>query len=152
MERAWRIVDDLYVQAVQPPTSVGSLEVENELLFCLMGGFGITFEHGRSAAEVVWQLRPFSSEWEDRDLLEAVSDALNHPQFEPTKTDGTLRRYRFPLQRAATIVKARNWLHWLTTPSISDCLEMSNGTWSGVGFLVVALELARRPQAGCFGT
>ena len=57
VERAWRIVDDLYLQAVQPSAPVGNLEVEIELLFCLMGGFGITYEHGRSAAEVIWQLR-----------------------------------------------------------------------------------------------
>ena len=111
VESAWRIVDDLYVQAVQPPASVRSLEVESEMLFCLMGGFGITYEHGRSAAEVIWQLRPFSDEWEDDDLFEAVADALMQPQFQPAKADGTLRRYRFPLRKASTVVNARNWLH-----------------------------------------
>ena len=111
VERAWRIVDDLYLQAVQPPASVRSLEVESELLFCLMGGFGITYEHGRSAAEVIWELKPFSYDWEDLDLFEAVSDALMQPQFQPARANGALRRYRFPFRKASTIVKARNWLH-----------------------------------------
>ena len=111
VERAWRIVDDLYLQAVQPSAPVRNLEVESELLFCLMGGFGITYEHGRSAAEVIWQLRPFSDEWEDDDLFDAVSNALMQPQFQPAKADGALRRYRFPLRKASTIVKARIWLH-----------------------------------------
>ena len=111
VEGAWHIVDDLYLQAVQPPAYIRSFEVESELLFCLMGGFGITYEHGRSAAEVIWELRPFSDEWEDHDLFEAVSDALIQPQFEPAKADGALRRYRFPIRKASVIVKARNWLH-----------------------------------------
>ena len=111
VERAWRIVDDLYLQAVQPPVSVRDFEVESELLFCLLSGFGITYEHGRSAAEVIWQLSPFSEEREDHDLFEAVSDALMQPQFQPAKADGALRRYRFPLRKASIIVKARNWLH-----------------------------------------
>ena len=110
VECAWPIVDDLYVKAVQPPATIGRFEIESELLFCLMGGFGITYEHGRSAAEIIWQLRPFSEEWEDHDLLEAASDALMQPQFAPAKADGALRRYRFPLKKASTIVKARNWL------------------------------------------
>ena len=125
VERAWRIVDDLYLRAVQPPTSMGSMEIESELLFCLMGGFGITYEHGRSAAEVVWQLRPFSKGWENHDLFEAISEALKQPQFEPAKTDGTLRRYRFPLQKATIIVKARNWLHF-NNPVHKRLLEMSD--------------------------
>ena len=110
VEHAWSIVDDLYVQAVHPLASVKSLEIENELLFCLMGGFGITYEHGRSAAEVIWQLRPFSEEWQDHDLFEAVLDELMQAQFVPTKADGTLSRYRFPRRKASMIVKARNWL------------------------------------------
>ena len=111
IERAWRIVDDLYLTAVQQPIVVESVEVETELLFCLMGGFGITYEHGQSAAKVIWQLRPFSEEWDDHDLFKALSDALMQPQFGPAKADGACRRYRFPLQKASTIVKVRNWLN-----------------------------------------
>ena len=125
VEFAWGIVDDLYLQAVRPPAYVGSLEIESELLFCLLGGFGITYEHGRSAAEVIWHLRPFSEEWEDRDLFEAISDSLLQPQFGPAKTDGDLRRYRFPLQKASTIVKARNWLHG-NHPLHQRLLELSS--------------------------
>ena len=111
VERAWRIVDDLYLQAVESSACVRSLEVERELLFCLMGGFGITYEHGRSAADVIWQLGPFSEEWKDDDLFEAVSNSLLQAQFQPAKADGALRRYRFPLRKASIIVKARSWLH-----------------------------------------
>ena len=125
VECAWRIVDDLYLEAVQPSAAIGKHEVENELLFCLLGGFGITYEHGRSAAEVIWHIRPFSDVWEDQDLFEAISSALMQPQFEPAKADGALRRYRFPLQKASTIVRARNWLHG-NAPLHQRLLEISN--------------------------
>ena len=111
VECAWGIVDDLYLEAIKPPAIIGRIEIENELLFCLMGGFSVTYEHGRSAAEVICRLRPFSEEWEDEDLFNAISTALMQPQFGPAKADGTPRRFRFPLQKASTIVKARNWLH-----------------------------------------
>ena len=125
VEHAWRIVDDLYVQAVPLLPSNKNLEIESELLFCLMGGFGITYEHGRSAAEVLWQLRPFSEEWEDHDLFEAVLDELMQAQFTPMKADGTLRRYRFPRRKASIVVKARNWLH-LNRPLDQKLLLMAD--------------------------
>ena len=111
VECAWSIVDDLYLEAIKSLGTMCRSEIENELLFCLLGGFGITYEHGRSAAEVICQLRPFSEEWEEHDLLKAISDALMQPQFGPAKADGTPRRYRFPFQKASNIVKARNWLY-----------------------------------------
>ena len=125
VEHAWRIVDDLYVQAGHPNTSVKSVDIESELLFCLMGGFGITYEHGRSAAEIIWQLRPFSEEWEDHELFETVLDELMQAQFAPVKTDGSLRRYRFPRRKASMIVKARNWLR-LNNPLDQRLLLMTS--------------------------
>ena len=80
------------------------------MLFCLLGGFGITYEHGRSACNTIRQLRPFSDEWNDEDLFEAMLAALMRPQFEPRRTDGSFRRYRFPRQKATVIVKARKWV------------------------------------------
>lgn len=111
VECAWHIVDDLYVEAIKPSETMGRIEVENELIFCLMGGFGVTYELGRSAASLICQLRPFSEEWGDEDLFNAISEALMKPQFDPVKADGTPRRYRFPFRKASAIVKARNWLH-----------------------------------------
>lgn len=109
-ECAWRIVGDLYLEAIQEPEAINRLDIESELLFCLLGGFGIAYEHGRSATEVIWQMRPFGDGWDEHDLFEKVSDALKQPQFLPVKADGTLRSFRFPNRKAATIVKARHWL------------------------------------------
>ena len=98
VELAWKAVSSLYEEAVKPPVSWCRAEVEHELLFCLMGGFGVSYEHGRTASEIVWQLEPFSEELEDCELFDIISSALMRPQFGPPKADGTLRRYRYPFQ------------------------------------------------------
>ena len=101
---------DLYCKAVGLPALVKPYEIEDELLFCLLGGFGITYEHGRSASSTVRQLRPFSGDWEDESLFNEILAVLLCPQFEPRRRDGSFRRYRFPKQKASAIVKARHWI------------------------------------------
>ena len=110
IDDAWRIVADLYCEAVHPPGPSAYLELEGELLFCLLGGFGVTYEHGRSAAAAISSLAPFSEDWCDGELFEAIAVTLMRPQFEPRRQDGSLRRYRFPRHKASTIVNARRWL------------------------------------------
>ena len=107
---AWRVVADLYCEAVRPSWSSACQEIEGELLFCLLGGFGVTYEHGRSAAAVISRLEPFSEDWDDDALFEAIVRALMRPQFEPRRQDGSFRRYRFPRHKASMIVNARRWL------------------------------------------
>ena len=111
MEAAWLVVSDLYCQTVRESAVTEHYEIEDELLFCLLGGFGITYEHGRSASSIIRRLRPFSDDWGDEELFETILSALQCPQFEPRRRDGSFRRYRFPKQRASTIVKARQWIH-----------------------------------------
>ena len=111
MERAWRVVGDLYCQAACRDEVVEIHEIEDELLFCLLGGFGVTFEHGQSAYVTIRQLKPFSCDWKNEQLFEVILSELLRPQFEPRRRDGSLRRYRFPKQKASVIVKARRWVH-----------------------------------------
>ena len=110
IEGAWLVVSDLYCLAACQSESVRLHGIEDELLFCLLGGFGITFEHGQSAYVTIRQLRPFSGDWKDEQLFETILAALMRPQFEPRRRDGSLRRYRFPKQKASVIVKARQWV------------------------------------------
>lgn len=110
IDDVWHIVADLYCEAVRPYGSSACLELERELLFCLLGGFGVTYEHGRSAAAILSGLDPFSEVWGDDELFEEIVQTLMQPQFEPQKSDGSLRRYRFPRQKASMIVNARRWL------------------------------------------
>ena len=55
-------------------------------------------------------MKPFSDEWTDETLFDSIVTALIRPQFEPRRMDGSLRRYRFPRQKASVIVKARTWV------------------------------------------
>ena len=117
IDDAWRIVADLYCDAIHPCRFSAALELERELLFCLLGGFGVTYEHGRSAAAIISSLDPFSDDWRDDELFDALALTLMQPQFEPRRQDGSLRRYRFPRHKASMIVNARRWLRGNTTLS-----------------------------------
>ena len=110
IEGAWRVVGDLYCHAVDLFAAIKPADIEDELLFCLLGGFGISFEHGRSASSAVQQLKPFSGNWEDEELFNEIVAALMCPQFEPLRKDGSFRRYRFPKQKASVIVRTRQWV------------------------------------------
>lgn len=110
LDDAWRIVADLYCAAIEPHAYPASLELEAELLFCLLGGFGVTYEHGRSATRIISDLNPFSEDRCDDELFDAVALTLMQPRFEPPRRDGSLRRYRFPRHKASMIVRARRWL------------------------------------------
>ena len=120
VEDIWHAAEGLYRQAVTPAGVVRNEDVEDELLFCLLGGYGITEEHGRSAWQAVRRLEPFSEVWRDDDLFTRVMATLERPQFEPRRADGSLRRYRFPKRKAAIIVKARGWVH--SRKPLDECL------------------------------
>ena len=110
IEEAWTVVSDLYCNAVGLARSFGYEELKHELLFCLLGGFGVSYEHGRSAATVVGRLDPFAAGWGDDELTQEIAQVLILPQFEPRRRNGSLRSYRFPKRKAAVIVRARRWL------------------------------------------
>ena len=110
VEGAWNVVGDLYCRAASDWFPRALPELKDELLFCLLGGFGITYELGRSAASVIQEMRPFSEGWSEEDLFSEILSVLSCPQFEPRRRDGSFRRYRFPAQKALVIVQARRWV------------------------------------------
>lgn len=110
VEGAWRVVADLYCRVMSHDTLPDTPEIQSELLFCLLGGFGISYELGRSAAGFIQEMNPFSGEWSEHELFEELLSALSYPRFEPRRRDGSLRRYRFPSQKASVIVRARRWV------------------------------------------
>ena len=121
IEDAWKICGSLYCEALEDSGPVASGDIDQEILFCLLGGFAVTYELCRSATEVVASLRPFSSPWDDDDLFEALASTLAEARFEPRRSDGSLRRYRFPLRKASLVVEARHWLE-MNSP-LTDELE-----------------------------
>ncbi|MCL4553511.1 MAG: hypothetical protein M1305_08230 [Candidatus Marsarchaeota archaeon] len=110
IEEAWQICGDLFCRAVEHQISNAQTDIERELLFCLLGGYGITYEHARAATEVVATLVPFAERRDDHELFDTLVSALSIAQFEPPRRDGSLRRYRFPRRKATLIVEARQWL------------------------------------------
>lgn len=110
LEDAWRACGDVFCQTIDSQMSTGYQDLDRELLFCLLGGFGITYEHDRSATEIVAALTPFADFWDDAILFDALVATLSQAQFEPARRDGSLRRYRYPARKATLIVGARRWI------------------------------------------
>jgi thermostable 8-oxoguanine DNA glycosylase len=109
LEESWRTCADLFTswaRAQQPCEA----SLTRELLFCLLGGFGVSYEQNRSAAAVLETFSPFDSTLSDTQLRRALTAELTRPQFEPRRSDGNLRRYRYPVRKAELIVEARGWL------------------------------------------
>lgn len=109
IEEAWKLCGGLYCQAAHVPRPIDSEVIDREILFCILGGFGITYELCLSATASVATLRPFASEWNDDDLFRALSSMLGQPRFEPRRPNGSLRRYRFPNRKASLVVETRRW-------------------------------------------
>lgn len=110
LEEAWKACGKAFYRGVEAQFVRKSGSVEAEILFCLLGGFGITYEHNVSALEVLAPLDPFGDSWDDDELFEAIAEELSVPQFDPPKRDGTPRRFRFPRRKATLIVLARRWV------------------------------------------
>jgi N-glycosylase/DNA lyase len=108
---AWDICADLYCRAARPPLAAPTrAQFERELLFCLLGGFGVSFELALSATERIGELEPFGEWWTEGEIAERIGSELSLQQFEPRTVGGALRRYRFPTRKANLIVGARRWL------------------------------------------
>ncbi len=110
LEAAWRVCADLFCAATVSQQPVGRDCFERELVFCLLSGFGISYEHALSASEHVVALRPFDRTWTKRALGRRLLAEFNRPQFTPPRRDGGLRRYRFPKRKTELLLAARDWL------------------------------------------
>jgi N-glycosylase/DNA lyase len=102
----WQEFGNEYVERVQPQACP---DIGTELLFCLLGGHGVPYELARSATLVLEPLLVFSSEWDTEALELSIRSALERPQFEPRRRDGSLRKYRYPARKAQLIARAATW-------------------------------------------
>jgi len=89
---------------------LGEAGLRRELIFCLLGGHGVSFELASSATEVITKLDPFGPRWTHASLCYVVQHQLWRPQFAPQRRDGTLRRYRFPRRKAQLLAQAAEWV------------------------------------------
>lgn len=121
IEEAWETCADLFVGAVASATQPTEVSVHRELLFCLLGGFGVTFELAVSASGVVQRLDPFGDHWSQSELALRVEQELQQAQFEPRTASGMLRRYRFPTRKAGVVARASSWVR--STAPVLERLE-----------------------------
>lgn len=99
-----------HYMSVAPHARQGEPALRRELVFCLLGGHGVTHELADSATSIVLALRPFASGWSVEALRERLEQELSRSQFEPRRADGSLRRYRFPARKALLISDAVAWV------------------------------------------
>jgi thermostable 8-oxoguanine DNA glycosylase len=119
-ESLWPAFQQAYDELVAPRAVAEEQELRRELLFCLLGGHGITFELNRSALSAVEELDVFAPS-AGPTLHDDIVALLEEPRFEPRRIDGSGRRYRFPRRKAALICAARDWV--LMAGSLSDQLD-----------------------------
>lgn len=106
-----------------------------ELLFCLLGGHGVSYELAMSAAQVLEERGIFSSCERRGDRLQRyIQDLLGRPWYEPRRLGGQGRRYRYPKRKAALLRGADDWLRTNANKGLLEALsaiddERMRRTW-----------------------
>jgi thermostable 8-oxoguanine DNA glycosylase len=118
----WAAFAQAYTECVAGQDAADEDAFRRELVFCLLGGHGITYELSVSTLAVVDRLDIFAPRWSRRTLAAVVEGELIRPQFEPRRKDGSLRRYRFPRRKAKLIAAARDWV--LAEESLTTRLDL----------------------------
>jgi N-glycosylase/DNA lyase len=106
-EKAWEVAAPLYPGPAESLLA-GDEELRAELLFCLLGGHGISYELNLSAADRLWERGLFRTP--RRLPKRSIQAELRKAQFEPRRSNGDLRRYRFPVRKAELLFAAQLWL------------------------------------------
>ncbi len=109
-ETMWPAFAQAYDELVVPGPAAGEPELRRELLFCLLGGHGITFEMSLSALQAVAEVDVFGPGHDPDGLQDELVALLTDRRYEPLCKDGTPRRYRFPHRKAELICQARSWI------------------------------------------
>lgn len=125
IQDAWMACADLFTAAVTPSAQPSEASFQRELLFCLLGGFGVAFDMACSAAKVIDRLDPFAPHWSRTDLADRVERELRRPQFEPRRMSGELRRYRFPSRKAQIVARSCEWVRE-TGPVLPRLMQTEN--------------------------
>jgi thermostable 8-oxoguanine DNA glycosylase len=106
----WPAFQQAYEELVAPGALADEPELRRELLFCLLGGHGITFEMSCSALLAVEELDIFDASHDPDGLQDQLVALLTERRYHPLRVDGTMRRYRFPRRKAELIRQARTWV------------------------------------------
>jgi hypothetical protein len=95
-----------------------------ELLFCLLGGHGVSYELSLSATDVLIRKGVFGDGDRRGDRLQRyVQDLLDRPWYQPRRCDGSGRRYRYPKRKAKLVRCADDWLREAVEGGLLSALE-----------------------------
>jgi thermostable 8-oxoguanine DNA glycosylase len=96
-----------------PSFACGANSLVEEVGFCLLGGFSVTFEANMAAFKWLREHRVFDLNVDVRESQ--IRDLLSHP----LDVNGRPRRYRFPNQRASRLVAMRRRMTELPQETLS---------------------------------
>lgn len=106
----WPAFRQAYDEMVAPAPPAAEPELRHELLFCLLGGHGVSYEMSASAVSAVGTLDVFAPDHDGDKLADRLLAVLSEPRYDPPRSDGSPRRYRFPARKSDLILGARDWL------------------------------------------
>lgn len=95
------------------PDYVTRMDLLREVVFCLLGGFGIKFEVNAAAFDRLEERGFFN------DPLCYQEEVVRSWLLEPLTVDGRIIRYRFPNQRAARIAECRKHVKEIDIEAVS---------------------------------
>lgn len=92
--------------------TLGSHDWSEEFFFCLLGGYGITFESNRAAFSLLKSKGYLSRSWFKKSIdHEAhIADLLRSTSLNDPLRPGRTFRYRFPNSKARSITRAAKWV------------------------------------------
>jgi thermostable 8-oxoguanine DNA glycosylase len=108
-QERWQELQTRYDELFDLRLDVTEELLQDEALFCLLGGHGVPYELALSATRRLLALDVFSPTWKPRALEARLRQELSSPQFEPRRRNDELRRYRYPKRKGSLIVSARMW-------------------------------------------
>lgn len=109
---AWLAHASRYTERVASKSlRVNEQDCQRELVFCLLGGYGVKYELARSATEVLDERGVLGRCIRSGDRLQRwLQDLLDRPWYRPTRADGGGCRYRYPKRKALLLRQADDWL------------------------------------------
>jgi N-glycosylase/DNA lyase len=107
----WTKHHQRFAEIASPREPLDEDSLRRELVFCLLSGHGVRYEHAASAAEILATLAVFDRSRDQVALEQEVSSCLSQRAFLPLRRDGSRRRYRYPTAKARIIAGAVTWVH-----------------------------------------
>ena len=111
----------------------------DEFFFCLLGGYGITYELNESAFLILKNKGLFEKQIfakSEDSIFQLFQNELNRRQFSPRGKNGNFRAYRFPNSKGLILTKAGKWLKDVCDFKLENVFSMENSSQENRNFLL----------------